>query len=248
MMRESIINKTGPEPIYVQVQNWIMENISSGIWKPNEKIPSESDLADKLQISRGSLKQAIKQLVEDGVLLQIHGKGTFVKGKQLESPVAERLISTAESLLESGNQFTTRVVSVEKLNAPHAVAQFLSMQESDQVYKLQRIRYLEEIPVMFLVNYLSFERFPDLDKVDFENETLFSIMEQRYECKIHWGKRSFMAEGATKSKAELLQIEKGTPIILLEQITYSDQSEPLEYSKVWIRSDQMKLTSILHRT
>ncbi|GIQ68946.1 GntR family transcriptional regulator [Xylanibacillus composti] len=247
-MKESIINKTGPEPIYVQVQNWMRGNISSGIWKANEKIPSESDLADKLQISRGSLKQAIKQLVDEGVLLQIHGKGTFVKGKQLESPVAERLISTAESLLESGNEFTTHVVSVERVAASQVVAEVLNMQEGNQVYRLQRIRYLEEIPVMYLENYLSCERFPDLDRVDFESETLFSIMEQQYNSKIHWGKRSFVAEGATKSKAELLQIEKGTPIILLEQVTYSDQSEPLEYSKVWIRSDQMKLTSILRRT
>ncbi len=246
-MMESIINKRGPEPIYVQVQNWMKENISSGIWKASEKIPSESDLADQLQISRGSLKQAIKQLVEEGVLLQIHGKGTFVKGKQLESPVAERLISTAESLLESGNQFTTQVVSVERMVAPHPVAEALNTQVDAQVYRLQRTRFLKEIPVMFLENYLSCERFPDLEKVDFESETLFSIMEQRYECKIHWGKRSFVAEGATPSKAELLQIEKGTPIILLEQVTYSDQSEPLEFSKVWIRSDQMKLTSILRR-
>lgn len=247
-MTSQVINKSSPEPIYVQVQNWIRHNISSGTWKANGKMPSESDLADELDISRGTLKQAIKQLVEEGVLVQIHGKGTFVVGGgQLESPVAERLVSTAEALLESEQEFTTELVGIELIEAGKEAGEFLKLEKDERIYALRRLRYLDDTPVVFMENYLPQRLFPELDRHDFTRETLFSIIEDQYKKKIQWGKRSFIAKGATSHISELLQIKKNTPIILLDQVLHSETDEPLEYSKVWIRSDKIKLTSVLRR-
>jgi DNA-binding GntR family transcriptional regulator len=247
-MESRVLNKWSPEPLYVQVQNWIKQNISNGTWKSNNKLPSESDLAEALDISRGTLKQAIKQLVDEGVLVQIHGKGTFVVvGEQLESPLAERLVSTAEALLENQKDFTTELVGIELIEAFKPVDESLGLTIGERLYALRRLRYLNQTPVVFLENYLSQKLFPELDRHDFTKETLFSIIENHYNKKIKWGKRSFVAKGSTKHISELLQIKKNTPIILLDQVLYSESNEPLEYSKVWIRSDQIKLTSVLKR-
>jgi DNA-binding GntR family transcriptional regulator len=243
-----VIEKTGPEPIYIQAKNWIRGKIASGEWKAKEKLPSESDLAATLGISRGTIKQAIKQLITEGILVQIHGKGTFVVGEQMEYPLAERLISIAETMIESHKDFTTRLLGLETSPADQTVSRFLELDPSGQVYHLKRLRFIEDTPVVFLENFLPKQLFPGFEQNNFEEKTLFSIIEDRYKLRISWGKRSFLGKGADEKIAEMLQIDKGTPITFLEQTIYTEDNVPIEYSKVWLRNDQIKLTSILKRT
>jgi DNA-binding GntR family transcriptional regulator len=242
-----MIEKSSPEPLYIQVQNWIKEKIASGEWKAKEKLPSESDLASALKISRGTVKQAIKQLITEGILIQIHGKGTFVIGEQLEYPLAERLVSVAETMIENQKNFTTNLVSLELILPEKRLSELLHVKSDDKVWYLQRLRYFEGNPVVFLENYLPVKLFPDLDRIDFTEDALFAVIENRYRTKIEWGKRSFLAKGADERIAKILQIDKGTPVTFLEQTTYTSNDVPIEYSKVWIRNDQIKLTSILKR-
>lgn len=242
-----LIEKTGPEPIYIQVKNWILEKIANGEWTAKEKLPSEADLAAALGISRGTFKQAIKQLISEGVLIQIHGKGTFVVGEQMEYPLAERLISIAETMIESHKDFTTKLLSMESGPADQALIRVLELESDEQVYHLKRLRYIDDMPVVFIENFLPKKLFPGLDQQNFEEKTLFSMIEHVYNVKIEWGKRSFLGKGADEHIATKLQIDQGTPITFLEQIIYTEQNVPIEFSKVWIRNDQIKLTSILKR-
>lgn len=241
------IEKSSPEPLYIQVQNWIKEKISTGIWKPNDKLPSEIDLAEMLGISRGTIKQAIKQLTEEGILTQIHGKGTYVVGGHLEYPLAERLVSLAETMIENHHDFSTQLISVERMAASRQQREILQLDEGEEVYVLLRLRYVGETPVVFLENYLPVRRFPGLEHKNFEENPLFAIIENDYGTSIEWGKRSFLANTADEHTAGKLQIDKGTPITLLEQTTYTKNDVPIEYSRVWIRNDKIKLTSILRR-
>ncbi|MBP1992138.1 GntR family transcriptional regulator [Paenibacillus eucommiae] len=244
---KNIIDKFGPEPLYVQVQNWIQTKIANGDWKPKEKLPAEADLAVSLSISRGTVKQALKNLVDEGILVQIHGKGTFVVGKQIESSLAERLVSIAETMYENERDFTTSVLDVQLVEANAQIKVSLKLEPDEKIYAIQRLRFLEGTPVVFLENYLSARKFPNLDRFDFSKNTLFSIIENDYKVVIDWGKRSFVAKSADDRTADMLQIEKGTPVIFLEQVIYSEADMPIECSRIWIRSDQIKLTSILKR-
>lgn len=242
-----LIERTGPEPIYIQAKNWILEKIAKGEWTAKEKLPSEADLAATLGISRGTFKQAIKQLISEGILVQIHGKGTFVVGEQMEYPLAERLISIAETMIESHRDFTTKLLRIEAVSAEQTLSRSLQMEADEKVYHLQRLRYIEDMPVVFIENFLPTKLFPGLDQQNFEEKTLFSMIEHIYHFKIEWGKRSFLGKGADEQIARKLQIDQGTPITFLEQTIYTEQNLPIEFSKVWIRNDQIKLTSILKR-
>lgn len=241
------LSKTSPEPLYIQVQNYIKDKIAAGEWKPKEKLPAETNLADALEISRGTIKQAIKQLVNEGVLMQIHGKGTFVVGEQLEYPLGERLISVAETMIENQRNFKTRLISLERVPANKLNQDTFNLKLEEEVYTMQRIRFFEGNPVVFLENHLPAKLFPKLEEHDFEASTLFSVIENNYNTVIEWGKRTFLAKGAEEDIANRLEIKKGTPITLLEQTIYTSNNSPIEYSRVWIRNDQIKLTSILKR-
>ncbi|MEF2247170.1 GntR family transcriptional regulator [Paenibacillus sp. IITD108] len=242
-----VIDKQSPEPLYIQVQNWIKEKIESGEWGPKYKLLSETDLAASLEISRGTIKQAIKNLIDEDVLIQIHGKGTFVVGKQIESAAAERLVSISESLYGEKIDFSTSLLGMNIIVAAKPVDKHLGLSKGDPIHFLQRVRSIDNCPFVYLENYLPVKLFPNLDSYDFEKETLFSIIEQDYGLAIHHGKRSFVARGSDERISSIFGIDIGTPLIFLEQITYAADHTPIEYSEVWLRSDLMKLTSILER-
>ena len=109
----SQINRDIATPVYVQVVNWLTSQIVTGNWQPNHQLLSEPDLADKLGVSRGSLRKAIGVLVARGMLEQVHGKGTFVRDTMLEQTWASRLVSTSEELNQQGIPFTTEVLAKE---------------------------------------------------------------------------------------------------------------------------------------
>jgi GntR family transcriptional regulator len=242
------LEKPGPEPLYIQVQGLIKQKIANGDWKPKQKLPSEADLAELLKVSRGTVKQAIKQLVWEGILTQIHGKGTFVTGDPLEYPLAERLISVAETMIENQKDFSTRLLELKQIEADRPIRDILRLAPEQRVYYLKRLRFYEETPVVLIENYLPADMFSNLERFNFAEKTLFSIIEEEFNIMIDWGKRSFYAKAADGATAKLLQIETGTPVTFLEQTTYSEENVPIECSRVWIRNDQVKLTSILKRT
>ncbi|WP_167859429.1 GntR family transcriptional regulator [Paenibacillus cymbidii] len=240
------LDKNNPSPLYVQARDWIKSRIAAGEWQENGKLPNEDELAVTLGISRGTLKQAIRKLIEEAVLVQIQGKGTFVVGKPLEQPLAERLVSVAEALEEDHRRFTTRLLRIETTEAGE-YAGLLNLEPNAPVYALQRLRYVDNTPAVYMENYLPVALFPDLDKQNFAETTLFRIIEAHYGRKIDWGKRSFEAKATGAAIADKLGVKKGTPVTFLEQTTYTAGNEPLEYSQVWIRNDCIKLTSILKR-
>lgn len=93
-VNNSHIKKDCPTPIYMQVVDYLRENIASGAWEQASKIPSEVELMSTLGVSRGSIKKAISRLVDEGLLEQIQGKGTYVKSKDISFPLTEGLISS----------------------------------------------------------------------------------------------------------------------------------------------------------
>ena len=241
-----MLNKDDPSPLYIQARDWIKRKIAAGEWKENAKLPNEDELAVTLGISRGTLKQAIRKLIEEGVLVQIQGKGTFVVGKPMEQPLAERLMSVAEALAEGSRSFTTRLLRIERKDAGET-AGLLQLDPRDPVYALQRIRYLDGIPAVYLENAVPSALFPDLDKHDLEAVPLFRLIEEHYGVKIGWGKRTFSAAATDAALSKKLEVRKGTPVTFLEQVIFNADHVPLEYSRVWIRNDCIKLTSTLKR-
>ena len=84
------------DPVYKQIEDIILKNITTGIWPVHSKIPDEITLAEQLEVSRGTLRKALKEVRGKGLLSQIRGKGTFVVSQQVEHPIGSSLISFAE--------------------------------------------------------------------------------------------------------------------------------------------------------
>ncbi len=235
------------DPVYKQIEDIILKNITTGIWPVHSKIPDEITLAEQLEVSRGTLRKALKEVRGKGLLSQIRGKGTFVVSQQVEHPIGSSLISFAESMKQQGLSFKTIVLKKETVTPDLKVSALLELKPGEQVYYIERVRLSEQVPVIYLKNYVPVKYFEGLIREDLENIPLFECMETRYSHKIQWGRRYFRAVPAIGDVVRNLGVEAAKPIMHLEQIVYDKNSNPLECSNVWINSERFDIVSILQR-
>ena len=236
-----------PVALHVQISDRLRSHIVSGEWPPHYRLKSEPDLAVDFKVSRGTLRRALATLIDEGLLTQVQGKGTFVTSTVIEPAIAQRLSSLSEDFAAQGVIATTQVLSVALIQAPLPITNLLDMRVGQEVLELRRLRSIPSGPVALLLNYVRSDLAPGLEKVDFSTRSLFSVLEDDYDLQIASGRRTFSARGATREVASDLQLKPGAPVQYLEQITYLGDGRPLEYSDVWIDSSRLRITSLLSR-
>lgn len=244
---DRFIDKNNPNPLYSQISDWIREKVYSGEWQTNQQLPAEEELAQTLNVSRGTLKKAISFLVKEGLLIQIHGKGTFVGEPKVSQPFGQELISFAESMVRKGLSFDTKVIEQGLEHPKKSVQEKLGIAAEEQILFLKRVRNIDDEPVIFMENYINAAICKGIQDADFTKTTLFSEMERRSQKKIDYGVRTFEARAIEEDQAKWLSLPEGYPVLYLDQLVYLEGNIPIETSKVWLRSDKYVITSLLNR-
>lgn len=242
------IQRSVPTPIFQQIRDWMKEQIASGQWPEHFKLPSETDLAAELVVNRGTVRKAIAQLISEGALTAIHGRGTFVSSREIEQPLAERLVTFSEELLGKGIAFETRVLDSAVTHPDGRVSSFLSIPREALEFSLTRVRLVEGEPLALLKNHVRYDRCPGIEDVDFTTQRLFETMESGYKLRLGWGQRSFEARLADEQVAAMLHISLNDPVMYLEQVVYLQDDTPVEFSEVWFRGDRFRLSAVVRRT
>mgnify|MGYP005845967271 FL=1 len=241
------LDRTGPTPIYLQIKDWIWQQVSHGIWPEHTKLKSETDLAGELGVNRGTVRKAISELIDEGVLMRIHGRGTFVVSATLEQPLAERLVTFSEDLIEKGIAFETRVLEQAVIQPTEYAASLLSVPPGEKVFYLKRVRVVGQEPIILLVNTLAYARCPGIERFDFTRYRLFEVLEEHLGLELDWGRRSFEARVADAEVARLLEISECDPVMYGEQVVYLRDGSPIELSNLWFRGERFKLSAIVKR-
>jgi DNA-binding GntR family transcriptional regulator len=236
-----------PEPLYLQIKAWIQDQIRQEVWPEHYKLVNEIALADSLGVSRGTVRRAISELIEEGMLVRIHGRGTFVASRRLEQPLAERLVAFSEDLISRGIPFETQVLEQSLVKAPDWLASLLSVTEHEQVFFLKRVRLVGKEPLILLHNYVVCKDCPGIEAADFTRYRLFEVLEEHYGLRLDWGRRTFEAQAATQEIAEHLGISECDPVMKLEQVVFLEDGSPIERSDVWLRGDRYRLMATVKR-
>ncbi|MFV0253288.1 MAG: GntR family transcriptional regulator [Beutenbergiaceae bacterium] len=241
------IRREAPVALHVQISDSIRSRITSGQWPAHYRLKSEPELAADLSVSRGTLRRALTTLIDEGLLRQIQGRGTFVTSHVIEPSIAQELTTISEDLASQGVNARTEVLSARIIPAPLPIMNLLDIAASPQVLQLRRLRSTDSGPVALFLNYVRVDLTPGIGDVDFTRQSLFSVLEQQFGLQIGSGRRTFAAQPAIGEIAQWLQLPEQAPVQYLEQITYLQDGRPLEYSDVWIDSNKMRVTSLLKR-
>lgn len=225
-------------PLHVQLANMLRERIYKHEWPKGSKIPSEHELMRQIGLSRGTVRRALKSLVDEGLLIQEHGRGTFVAEPGISHAAGVRPISFAESLHEQGKTFTTEVVDKRVVPAPADVAQELEIETATGVMFMRRVRKVDGEPIICQESWSNLKDCPGLDEIDFTIESLYEAVQERSRRRIKYSDMTYTARIAGKEHATYLNCEAAAAVLLLEQRIRLEDRTPIEWSLTWLRPGQ----------
>ena len=234
-------------PLHTQAASYMREKIYSREWNLDDQIPTEHELVEMLGMSRGTIKRAIKSLVDEGLLVQMRGKGTFVTRPNITHPSGNCLLSFAESLHSQGIEFETQVIEKRVATADEFLADKLSIPVNAPILFLRRVRTVEGEPIMYIENRLNLKAAPGLDKVDFEKETLFKSIERLAGKRIGYSQARYAAKIAGEKRGRILQVGEEAPVLHLEQLVFLSDNHPIEWGNVWLRANRYVVGTVLQR-
>ncbi|MBX7234118.1 MAG: GntR family transcriptional regulator [Caldilineales bacterium] len=241
------LDRTGPTPIYLQIKEWMRQQITSGAWPRSFKLRPEVDLADEMEVSRGTMRKAIEELTEEGLLTRTHGRGTFVASEVLEQALADRMITFSEDLISRGIPFTTHVFAATLTQATPRLAAKLGLEAGQEIFLLKRMRMVEGEALVASHSYVVHQHCPGIAAVDFERSRLFEVLEDQFGLRVARGRRTFQALEADADTAARLGIVAGAPVMYIEQFSYLETGALVEFSEVWLRGDRFKLITDARR-
>ncbi len=234
-------------PLHEQVSNAISDKIRSGEFPVGSRLPGEAELMRIFGVSRGTVRRSLRTLNEAGYAQTFHGKGTFVRAGRSIPSIGQALVGLGEALSYSEKNMKTHVISKSKVIATQVNNAPCELEADEEVLLLDRVRYLDEIPVARLRNWVRTKLTPGICNIDFESTSLFNALDVCSIRPVASGQRSFEAVTAPEDVAESLSLSSLAPLLFIRQVTFFDDGTPVEWSDVWMDSSQIAVMTILSR-
>ena len=224
LFSKNLIDKNSAIPLYFQLYSHIEKLIKDGVYKEGDKLPPEEELVTALGISRPTIRQAYKELASKGYVIRQRSRGTIVtKPKVFNKFLTE--LTTFHNELASEGTIRTQVLKFEKTSNPE-IEKILN---TDSLIYLVRLRYSNDIPIVYLETWLPYKICQDLFHYDMENESLYETL-KTIGRPVQSVRRHLKAEKATKEIARYLEMEINEPIMLSKTLGKDDFDIPVEYS------------------
>ncbi|MGO8719935.1 MAG: GntR family transcriptional regulator [Acidobacteriaceae bacterium] len=228
-------------PLYSQIEQSIMEKIKKGILLEGELLPSEQDLARSYNVSRMTARQALHGLKQNGYVVSIRRRGTFVTTPKIEKTLIS-LQGFSQEMRGAGMRPSSIVLEHGLIIPAADVVERLQLKKDEKVFKLRRLRLADKVPIAVEISYTPEKYFPGIDAIDFEKESLYSVLQNRYGASIGWSVDVIEAAKATVEEARLLTVPRGSGILSIARLVMSPEGRPIEAGLSRYRSDRYRAT------
>lgn len=226
-------------PLYHQIKQNLRELIENEVLQEGQLLPSERELGEYYGVNRLTVRQAMTELVSEGMLRRQRGVGTFVADPKL-TQIMGRVTGFSERVQEVGRKPSSQKVSLEIVPASPRVARSLNLEPDTPLYNLVRLRLADGEPVMLETAFLPQARFPDLMEVDFSEESLYRVLAEKFNCRIVEADETLEPVIMTDYEVEVLEAEPGTPGLLIETVAYDQNGVAVEFGKSVVRGDKSR--------
>lgn len=234
-------------PLYFQLKEIIKEQIESGKLKEGELIPSERELAEKYKLSRPTIRQAIKDLVYEGLLYREKGKGTFVAKPKLNYGFIQKFTTFFDDMETKGYLLKTKILKKEVITAPSNISKILDLKEDNRVIYIDRLRFIEDEPVVRVTNFFPYNLCPNIMDEDLNDISFYRLLSQKYEIIPHYADITLEAVVADKLDSKLLNIHEGAPMFFMRNVTYTKNNTVMDYFQSRFRGDKGEVRVKVYR-
>lgn len=216
-------------PLYYEVMNYLIDRITND-FRPGDVIPTQTEIAMITRTSLITVKRAVNELVSEGVLETIAGKGTFVKPRPLiDNHVG--VSSWTDSIAGTGAMPQTLELIIEKHIPVKDIAHLLQLKARRQTLLITRIRGIEQKPVCIMRNEIPLDLVPGLDKKPFDTESFYAYLQENYNLIPSFANEEVYAREATEEEVLKLAM-KSNIVLIIERISYLNDQTPFEISKI----------------
>ncbi|NOH51917.1 phosphonate utilization transcriptional regulator PhnR [Vibrio coralliilyticus] len=227
---------------YVKIKDSIVEQIESGLLSPRQKLPAERKLAESFDTTRVTLREALSLLEAEGRIYREDRRGWFISPEPLKYDPTQTLNFTNMALAQKRSP-QTELIAAKGILANKQAASLLGLQPFSDVYKVDRVRYLEDRPVVFVTNYIRPELFPNL--LDFDlSKSLTDIYRDHFGMVYQKIRYRISTSSLLGDTAQALRATSGTPAMVVERINYNQHGELIDCDIEYWRHDAISIESI----
>jgi DNA-binding GntR family transcriptional regulator len=235
------VNRTSPVPLYFQVAEQLENAILDGTLNAGDRISNEISLAQDLGLSRPTMRQAIQVLVDKGLLVRKRGVGTQVVHGKVHRPL--EMTSLFDDLAKAGQQQRTEVLALEKQAVTEEVAAELRLATGDDVWFVERLRFVAGEPLAHMQNYLP-AGLVNLENADLTTRGLYQTLREAG-IVMRVARQRISARRAEAAEARMLGERKGAPLLTMERTAYDDAGRAVEFGTHAYRPDRYSFDSTL---
>jgi GntR family transcriptional regulator len=232
------------EPLWHQAEMALRSMIEKGEWPAGSQIPNEDRLSAMLGISRITLRHALRNLEEAGLLRREHGRGTFVRSATMVAG-ARGLTSFTSEMQSLGMTVGTRVLSADVIPATDQIADAIEMRSGEPVLRLRRLRLGNDMPIGIQTAHLPLALVPGLEQDAVHVSSLYETLKARYGIVPTKANEVYRVGTVSAEDAELIQLAAGTPAFVVERTTYSSRGA-FEFTTSTMRADRYEIRSTLY--
>lgn len=229
-------------PLYSQTADALRLRISRGMWRQGDRLPSELQLCDEFGVSSITMRRAVGTLVNEGLLVRIQGKGTYVASDHAVVQGPPRLTSFTQDMERRGWRPSARLVGIDSVRAPLHIAHQLGLPEGALLISIRRVRLADDHPVAIQVAHLPSLLFPGIERFDFAAESLYGIMRREYGLEPAVATETYRASKVDEAEAELLEVEVESAALRAERLTTDSTGRRVELVESVMRGDRYTLS------
>jgi GntR family transcriptional regulator len=234
------------QPLYIEIANEIKRRILEGIYSSGAQLPSEPELANEFGVSRGTLREALGILEKEGRIIRKHGIGSFIESSSKVVAGIETLDSLVSTIRRAGFIAEDKVLKIYESSMTPMLAEKLKVEPKTTSFVIESLRLADGIPVIYCYDVLPAWLIKNFSILQLRKET---------ECMVEFFKKylsikpynyiSTVTAVIAKSPIdELLQVNRKTPLIMMEGVMYDDKSQPINYGRQYFRSDKYQFTLV----
>ncbi len=240
-----MLDYTSPLTLQYQLRSKLLEQIENGCWPPDHQIPSERELCDEYGVSRITVREVVKDLVQEGYLIKKQGKGTFVSSPKFEERITS-YYSLSQEIEEKGLQSAFKILEFNKCNPSLFLKQKFGLSDNDSIYEIIRLRLISDklfawekamVPCSFLEG---------ATKEQISKEGLYPTILHCSGLTADEAEEDFEAANCPDEIAQLLKLKKNTAVLHLTRLTKA-QGRSIEYCESYIHGEKYKYKHILRK-
>ena len=238
--------KSDHRALYLQVIDRMKQDIAAGVYKEKEKLPSEFELSKTLGVSRATLREALRLLEEDNIIVRRHGVGTFVNSKPLFSSGIEQLTSVSDMIRQAGMEPGAIYLSTSENLASEEDIKRFHCTGDDTVITIERVRTANGEPVVYCIDKVPSSYLP-ADFLGRTESSIFTAIEESGDIHISYAVTFIDPTGYHEDASPILQCEPETALLVLKQLHYDEDDRLVLYSKNYFRADKFSFHVVRKR-